>query len=299
MSLGASSSNQHRSRRLPLAVAALFAFTSLVALAGPTQSLAWDPDSYDPSSEAELIALTNRSRANAGLSTLKVDAKLTAIARWRSQDMIERDYFSHTIPGYGKVFNKLDEEGYCYTLAGENIGWNTYPADQATAAIHQMFMDSSGHRSNILGERWDVIGVGAYTGAGRQEDVDGGVCRQVRRGRHSEANSKGDTQAHSQTHTKANGRAHSGAHRRALSEAHAETDLGTDCHADAGSQAYAGSHADADARFDADAHPHANALGSADTRTDPASRRRAPIRHRHRRLVHQRSAFASRTAGHR
>ena len=65
--------------------------------------------------------------------------------------MIERDYFSHDIPGYGNVFKKLDAKGYCYKVAGENIGWNTYPDDEATAAIHGMFMDSSGHRANILG----------------------------------------------------------------------------------------------------------------------------------------------------
>ena len=149
-----------------MAVALLFGLTSVATLAAPVPSLAWDGNSFDSSSEAELIALTNRSRASAGLPALKVDSDLTTIARWRSKDMIERDYFSHSIPGYGKVFNKLDETGYCYTLAGENIGWNTYPDDQATAAIHQMFMDSAGHRANILGEAWDVIGVGAYKGPG-------------------------------------------------------------------------------------------------------------------------------------
>ena len=79
--------------------------------------------------------------------------------------MIERDYFSHDIPGYGTVFKKLDAKGYCYKVAGENIGWNNYPDDVATAAIHKMFMDSSGHRANILGRAWDVIGIGAYKGA--------------------------------------------------------------------------------------------------------------------------------------
>ena len=78
--------------------------------------------------------------------------------------MIDRDYFSHTIPGYGKVFDKLDETGYCYKLAGENIGWNNNPDGDATAVIHQMFMDSPGHRANILGD-WNVMGVGAYKGA--------------------------------------------------------------------------------------------------------------------------------------
>jgi len=50
-------------------------------------------------------------------------------------------------------------------LAGENIGWNTYPDDVATAEIHQMFMNSPSHRENILGPAWDVIGIGAYKGA--------------------------------------------------------------------------------------------------------------------------------------
>ena len=78
--------------------------------------------------------------------------------------MITRDYFSHTIPGYGKVWDKLHAIGYCYVVAGENIGWNTYPDDTATAAIQDMFMGSPGHRANILGKTWDVVGIGAYKG---------------------------------------------------------------------------------------------------------------------------------------
>jgi uncharacterized protein YkwD len=153
-------------RRTALAIAMLVGLASVATLAIPARSLAWDGNSFDTSAEAELIALTNRSRASAGLKALKVDPALTSIARWRSKDMIENDYFSHSIPGYGKVFDKLDETRYCYKLAGENIGWNTNPDDQATTAIHQMFMDSAGHRSIILGEAWDAIGVGAYKGSG-------------------------------------------------------------------------------------------------------------------------------------
>ena len=151
-------------RRISLSLALLVAVTSVVGLGQPTTVLAWDSGSYSSSSERELIALTNRSRASAGLRSLKVDGTLSSVARWRSHDMIERDYFSHDIPGYGNVFKKLDSRGYCYTLAGENIGWNTYPDGEATAAIHEMFMDSSGHRRNILGRRWEAIGVGAYKG---------------------------------------------------------------------------------------------------------------------------------------
>ena len=79
--------------------------------------------------------------------------------------MIKRDYFSHDIPGYGRVFDVMSDRGYCYHVAGENIGWNNSSDATATGKIHNSFMNSSGHRSNILGRDWDVIGIGAYKGA--------------------------------------------------------------------------------------------------------------------------------------
>jgi uncharacterized protein YkwD len=151
-------------RRLPLAVALLFAATSLITLAAPATTLAWDVNAFNSTSESQLVTLTNRARASAGLRALKVDSTLRSVARWRSKDMITRDYFSHSIPGYGKVWDKLNAIGYCYKNAGENIGWNNYPDDLATAAIQQAFMNSSGHRANIMGKTWDVIGIGAYKG---------------------------------------------------------------------------------------------------------------------------------------
>ena len=66
-----------------------------------TPTLAWDADTFSSASEAKLVSLTNQSRAAAGLRALKVDSTLTSIARWRSKDMIVRDYFSHTIPATG------------------------------------------------------------------------------------------------------------------------------------------------------------------------------------------------------
>jgi uncharacterized protein YkwD len=154
-----------RHRRVVFGLVLAFAVTTVVGLGRPTTARAWDEGAYSSSSERELVTLTNRSRAAAGLKALKVDATLRSIARWRSKDMIKRDYFSHDIPGYGSVFDKMSEKGYCYKLAGENIGWNTYPDGDATEAIHAMFMDSSGHRKNILGKKWDRIGIGAYKGA--------------------------------------------------------------------------------------------------------------------------------------
>jgi hypothetical protein len=79
--------------------------------------------------------------------------------------MIVRNYFSHQIPPDGHtVFDVMSNAGYCYNLAGENIGWNNYPDDQATDEIQTMFMNSPDHRANILGPAWDSIGIGAYKG---------------------------------------------------------------------------------------------------------------------------------------
>ena len=152
------------SSRMAIAVALLFGLSAVFTLAAPTATFAWAKEAFDSGSEADLVTLTNRSRASAGLKALKVDSTLKSVARWRSKDMIDRDYFSHTIPGYGKVWDKLHDIGYCYKVAGENIGWNNYPDDVATAAVHSAFMDSSGHRANILGKTWDVVGIGAYKG---------------------------------------------------------------------------------------------------------------------------------------
>jgi uncharacterized protein YkwD len=151
------------SRRLPALTALAFALTSIGLFAAPSAVLGWDANTFSSTSEKQLVSLTNHSRANAGLRSLKVDSALTSIARWRSKDMIQRNYFSHSIPPSGKsVFDVMQERGYCFRLAGENIGWNTYPDDIATEAIHDAFMDSSGHRANIMGKSWDVIGIGAY-----------------------------------------------------------------------------------------------------------------------------------------
>ena len=154
------------SRRTVFAVALAFVATSIGSLGTPLGTAAWSAGAFSSASEAQLVALTNQARANAGRRALKVDSALVSIARSRSKDMIQRNYFSHNIPPSGKrVFNVMSERGYCFVVAGENIGWNTYPDDAATAQIQQMFMNSPSHRDNIMGGSWEVIGIGAYKGS--------------------------------------------------------------------------------------------------------------------------------------
>ncbi len=152
-------------RRVAALTALALGLTAAGILSTPSRALSWQDGAFSSRSELELIARTNRSRASAGLKALQADPELTAIARARSKDMATRGYFSHSIPPTGQqVFGLIESEGYCFTLAGENIGWNTYGDDVATDQIHDAFLASAGHRANVMSERWDKIGVGAYKG---------------------------------------------------------------------------------------------------------------------------------------
>jgi uncharacterized protein YkwD len=151
------------SRRLAALTALAVGLTAAGILSTPPPTLSWGDGAFSATSEQELIERTNQSRASAGLAALHVDAELTAIARWRSKDMSARGYFSHSIPpAGGKVFGIMEDAEYCFTLAGENIGWNTHSDGVATERIHQAFLDSPGHLANIVAEPWNTIGVGAY-----------------------------------------------------------------------------------------------------------------------------------------
>lgn len=152
-------------RRFAALSALAFGLMAAGILSAPPSALSWGDGAFSATSEQELIDRTNLSRASAGLTALPVDAELTAIARWRSKDMSTRGYFSHAIPpAGGKVFKIIEDREYCFTLAGENIGWNTHSDGVATERIHQAFLGSPGHRANIVAEPWGAIGVGAYKG---------------------------------------------------------------------------------------------------------------------------------------
>ena len=159
-------------RRVPVA-AALALVLAATGLASAPAVRGWDENAFSPGSESQLISLQNQARASGGLRTLKLDTALRTVARWRSRDMVRRDYFSHTIPGPGtdhNVFWYLQHEyDYCFKVAGENIGQATWPgATEAdvTSYVFGLFMDSSGHRANIMGKSWDVVAVGAYRATG-------------------------------------------------------------------------------------------------------------------------------------
>jgi len=158
-----------RPRRLRSALEAAALAALLIGatlLASPSQVRAWDVRTFSAADEVLLVNLTNGARAAAGLGPLHVSSALHSLAEWRSKDMAERDYFAHEIPPEGYlVFHYMDLRKIAYSLAGEEIGWDNAPDDQAAATVQQMFMDSAEHRAIILNAAWDSLGVGAFKGA--------------------------------------------------------------------------------------------------------------------------------------
>ena len=106
--------------------------------------------------EAEVVRLVNAERSKYGLGALTLDWELSRVARYKSQDMHDRAYFSHQSPTYGSPFDMMRAFGLTYRTAGENIARGYRTAAQVVNA----WMHSSGHRANILNASFTRIGVG-------------------------------------------------------------------------------------------------------------------------------------------
>lgn len=107
--------------------------------------------------EENAFILLNQDRIANGLPALALDPVLSQIARAKSRDMNDKNYFSHTSPTYGSASEMLRHFGYSFTSVGENI------AHHATVEKSQAaFMSSSGHRRNILGSQWSKVGIGVW-----------------------------------------------------------------------------------------------------------------------------------------
>lgn len=111
------------------------------------------------SQEQEMLRLVNEERAKNNVKPLIVDYELTKVARIKSQDMVENNYFSHYSPTYGSPFDMMKKFGIKYTTAGENIA-----ANSTVRRAHDSLMGSSGHRKNILNPNFTHIGIGIKKG---------------------------------------------------------------------------------------------------------------------------------------
>ncbi|MEH7373969.1 CAP domain-containing protein [Neobacillus drentensis] len=106
--------------------------------------------------EQKVVDLTNQERAKNGLPALKVDVTLSKMAHEKSRDMSANGYFSHTSPTYGSPFDMMKKYGITYRYAGENIAMGQRTPEEVVKA----WMNSEGHRKNILSPNYNYIGVG-------------------------------------------------------------------------------------------------------------------------------------------
>ncbi len=133
--------------------AAALSFLLVLACAADTASAA------DLTAE-NVITLINQSRAEAGLSPLTANPKLARAAENKAMDMFEQQYFAHVGPDGRTPEDWINDAGYNWTHIGENIAYGYNTAE----TVHNAFMNSQGHRENILGEKYEHVGVAAISG---------------------------------------------------------------------------------------------------------------------------------------
>ena len=112
------------------------------------------------SDEKEVFELINMQRIQNGLSPLRENSELQRVARIKAQDMVNNNYFSHTSPTYGSPFDMMKSFKISYNTAGENIAGNSSNSDAVTA-----WMNSPGHRANILNSSFNQTGIGVVKGS--------------------------------------------------------------------------------------------------------------------------------------
>lgn len=103
-----------------------------------------------------IVELVNEEREKAGLNPVTLDAAASSAAMLRSREIVSS--FSHTRPNGSSFSTALKEQGISYRRAGENIAWGQRSPEQ----VMEGWMNSSGHRANILGESFTHIGVGYH-----------------------------------------------------------------------------------------------------------------------------------------
>jgi len=109
--------------------------------------------------EQQVADLVNQERAKQGLSPLTLNTELSSVAETKAADMRDKNYFSHTSPTYGSPFDMMKQFGISYKSAGENIAMG----QKTPEVVMNGWMNSEGHRANILNANYTEIGVGYVT----------------------------------------------------------------------------------------------------------------------------------------
>lgn len=106
--------------------------------------------------QTEVLNLVNSERSKAGLKPLKANFDLNKLSTLKSEDMMNNNYFSHNSPTYGSAFDMMNKFNISYNTAGENIAMG----QPSPSEVMNSWMNSSGHRANILNPNFTDLGVG-------------------------------------------------------------------------------------------------------------------------------------------
>lgn len=154
------------------AALAIFSFAPTGAAAGPAcKSTKQNPNDVSQRSTAKAtLCLLNRERRERGLKKLRNNKRLSLAAVRHARDMVDRDYFQHDSPSGTDFVARILRTDYVSRsssyrwILGENLAWGSYSL-ATPRSIVKAWMDSSGHRANILNDRFREIGIGAVPGA--------------------------------------------------------------------------------------------------------------------------------------
>jgi uncharacterized protein YkwD len=127
----------------------------------PTPAPTTPPAAPAPTPADEVVALANAARADAGCGALRNDAQLAAAAKGHSDDMAANGYFSHTSQDGRSFADRIEAAGYSGSPGGENIA----QGQRSPQEVHDAWMNSEGHRRNILDCNFNAIGVGLHAGS--------------------------------------------------------------------------------------------------------------------------------------
>jgi uncharacterized protein YkwD len=140
---------------------------SAIDVKGTVSSQGSDTSSVNQKPTAELndyenavAALINDYRTASGLNAIAYEPTLTYIAKYRSQDLMDRNYWSHYTPEGTTVFNLFKANGVKYKIGGENLGQATPAGVGTPEAFMDAWKNSSSHNANMLRQGYNYIGVG-------------------------------------------------------------------------------------------------------------------------------------------
>lgn len=102
-----------------------------------------------------MLDLVNKDRVAHGLNPLQADMRLTRLARMKSQDIVDNNYFAHQSPTYGSAFDMFRANNISFIRGGENLS-----KAGSVGVSHLRLMNSTNHRTNLLNPHWTHVGIG-------------------------------------------------------------------------------------------------------------------------------------------